>query len=672
MERYPDFTFNQSSAQLYAWIEEDDPDLFARVKERVAEGRWEPIGGSWVEPDCTGHRRRGVRPPAPLRAARLRSEVRQALNGRLAAGCLRVLGRDPAAAARRRDRRLLHDQAQLERGEPLPLRPLRLGGDRRQPGDGQHVPQSPRLTATTATSPRSTRSAPGATSAASASTRRACSPSAGATAAAARPSGCSRTTRASRSSRRCRACAWRTSRSSSPRCRRRVCRVWVGELYLEFHRGTLTTQAQDQGAQPGRPSTACSKPKPSRAIAQLSRLRLSRTTSSRPPGRRSCSTSSTTSCPAPRSPRSTRTPCRSWKGSCATATAVRDAALAHLGGRRRRRASGQRLVVANAALAPRPLTRAARRAGRGGDVAAADGAALPTQATEDGLLVHDPERIVPGLGWLNCRIDVRRRSPAPPRAMPPLSGRSDRTGGAMLENELLRVEIGADGTLHRVVDKAAGDREVLAGRGNQLWAYVDKPRTYDAWDIEENYEARGRGDRRRRGDRGRRDRSAARRRARQPRLARLPHRADLPPAGRLAAARHRDPRSTGTSGRSTCKRASRWRSTAHEATYETMYGVVRRPTHRNTSWDAARFEVSGHRFADLSEPGYGVALLNDAQVRLLRARQRADAQPAARPALPGPAARTRASTLHLQPLPASGRLDRGGTSSTRRSRSTRR
>jgi alpha-mannosidase len=44
-----------------------------------------------------------------------------------------------------------------------------------------------------------------------------------------------------------------------------------------------------------------------------------------------------------------------------------------------------------------------------------------------------------------------------------------------------------------------------------------------------------------------------------------------------------------------------------------MYGVVRRPTHRNTSWDAARYEVGGHRFADLSEPGYGVALLTDAK-----------------------------------------------------------
>src|SRR5918993_2867555 len=52
MDRYADFTFNQSSAQLYKWVEEDAPDLFDRVKERVAEGRWEPVGGSWVEPDC--------------------------------------------------------------------------------------------------------------------------------------------------------------------------------------------------------------------------------------------------------------------------------------------------------------------------------------------------------------------------------------------------------------------------------------------------------------------------------------------------------------------------------------------------------------------------------------------------------------------------------------------
>jgi alpha-mannosidase len=47
------------------------------------------------------------------------------------------------------------------------------------------------------------------------------------------------------------------------------------------------------------------------------------------------------------------------------------------------------------------------------------------------------------------------------------------------------------------------------------------------------------------------------------------------------------------------------------ATYETAFGWVQRPTHYNTSWDLAKFEVCGHRFADLSEYGYGVALLND-------------------------------------------------------------
>jgi len=50
---------------------------------------------------------------------------------------------------------------------------------------------------------------------------------------------------------------------------------------------------------------------------------------------------------------------------------------------------------------------------------------------------------------------------------------------------------------------------------------------------------------------------------------------------------------------------------SHEATFETMYGAQRRPTHRNTSFEAARFEVSAHRWADISEPGYGAALLND-------------------------------------------------------------
>jgi alpha-mannosidase len=47
------------------------------------------------------------------------------------------------------------------------------------------------------------------------------------------------------------------------------------------------------------------------------------------------------------------------------------------------------------------------------------------------------------------------------------------------------------------------------------------------------------------------------------------------------------------------------------ATYEIQFGQVERPTHENTTWDEARFEVCAQQWADLSEPGYGVALLND-------------------------------------------------------------
>ncbi|MBD3376732.1 alpha-mannosidase 2c1 [candidate division KSB1 bacterium] len=47
------------------------------------------------------------------------------------------------------------------------------------------------------------------------------------------------------------------------------------------------------------------------------------------------------------------------------------------------------------------------------------------------------------------------------------------------------------------------------------------------------------------------------------------------------------------------------------ANYEIQYGTVQRPTHRNTSWDKAKFEVAAHRYVDLSEKTHGVALLND-------------------------------------------------------------
>jgi len=51
MERYPDYVFGASQPQLYQWIKDHYPALYERIKEKVHSGRWEPQGGMWVEAD---------------------------------------------------------------------------------------------------------------------------------------------------------------------------------------------------------------------------------------------------------------------------------------------------------------------------------------------------------------------------------------------------------------------------------------------------------------------------------------------------------------------------------------------------------------------------------------------------------------------------------------------
>ncbi|REE86470.1 alpha-mannosidase [Paenibacillus taihuensis] len=51
MEEYPDFVYSQSQPLLYAWVKERDPALYAKIKRAVAENRWELVGGMWIEPD---------------------------------------------------------------------------------------------------------------------------------------------------------------------------------------------------------------------------------------------------------------------------------------------------------------------------------------------------------------------------------------------------------------------------------------------------------------------------------------------------------------------------------------------------------------------------------------------------------------------------------------------
>ena len=51
MKETPDFVFTSSSAQFYQWVAENDPQMLGEIKQRIAEGRWNVVGGWWVEPD---------------------------------------------------------------------------------------------------------------------------------------------------------------------------------------------------------------------------------------------------------------------------------------------------------------------------------------------------------------------------------------------------------------------------------------------------------------------------------------------------------------------------------------------------------------------------------------------------------------------------------------------
>ncbi|EAU38407.1 hypothetical protein ATEG_01650 [Aspergillus terreus NIH2624] len=185
-----------------------------------------------------------------------------------------------------------------------------------------------------------------------------------------------------------------------------------------------------------------------------------------------------------------------------------------------------------------------------------------------------------------------------------------------LENSQLRVDI-KDGVIVSLYDRGA-EREVIApgGKAGQLVIFDDKPLYWQAWDVEVYH---------------------------------LESRKELP-SGKTTIA-EADPfrvsvvTETKISDVSWIKTTIslaaavgaqpsyvefesevEWRETMKflkvefpvditntEASYETQYGIIRRPTHYNTSWDMAKFEVCCHKWADLSEHGYGVSVLNDSK-----------------------------------------------------------
>ena len=207
---------------------------------------------------------------------------------------------------------------------------------------------------------------------------------------------------------------------------------------------------------------------------------------------------------------------------------------------------------------------------------------------------------------------VPAMSAGPPATQSAPVALTERDGLIVLDNGLLRVGVDQRGVVTSLRDLVA-DREIVpaGSAANLLQLHPDFPNAWDAWDIDEHY------------------RNTVR---------------DLTDVDHLTVSTDGAGAAvvsvTRTIGASTltqtmilqpgasqldCAVDVQWHEqetllkvafgidvhTDH-ADFEVQFGHLTRPTHDNTSWDAARFEVSAHRWVHVGEPGYGVAVVNDA------------------------------------------------------------
>lgn len=184
-------------------------------------------------------------------------------------------------------------------------------------------------------------------------------------------------------------------------------------------------------------------------------------------------------------------------------------------------------------------------------------------------------------------------------------------GLSHLENKLLRVELNEAGDITRIYDKVAR-REILpqGAIANQFQAFEDRPLDWSAWDIDIFYD----------------DKMWLSEPAESIAIvAAGPLRATLEIRRRILNSRYTQRISLDAHSallRFDTEIDWRERHTLLKvafpvdilsplATYDIQWGNVQRPTHRNTSWDWARFETVAHKWVDLAEGDYGVSLLND-------------------------------------------------------------
>ncbi|MGZ4650961.1 MAG: alpha-mannosidase [Kineosporiaceae bacterium] len=192
----------------------------------------------------------------------------------------------------------------------------------------------------------------------------------------------------------------------------------------------------------------------------------------------------------------------------------------------------------------------------------------------------------------------------------------------VLDNGLLRVVVDHHGLVTSLYDRVA-DREVIApgAAGNLLQLHPDLPNHWDAWDVDAFYR-NTRADlvdadvveivapEQRSGGVGRGGAGAvAARVVRSPRSSTVEQVLSLRPGHRRLEI---DTEVDWHEQETFLKLAFPLDVAADTSTSEIQFGHVRRAAHTNTSWDAARFEICAHRWLHVGEAGYGVALVNDA------------------------------------------------------------
>ena len=595
MERYPDFHFNQSSAQVYAWIERDDPALFEKIRTQVKAGRWEPIGGMWVEPDGNllsgeswvrqllfGQRYFESRFGRRVNVAWLPDSF--GFNGSLpqllvSAGVPFFFTHKLSWSERNPfpynlywwegidgTRVLAHSFTNPETGYNARVTALEVGETWQNflgkqihdttllsfgYGDGGGGPSEEMLERYS----------------------------------------------------RLRACPGLPdlkmglvadfyekipTAAGLP--------VWVGEQYLEYHRATFTTQAkvkllhrQLEHALVEAETAATlafiwdRQQFPAEQLASLWQTLLLHQFHDILPG------SSIHSVYESAHERLT--------ASLEEATKLREMALPSS-----QPGEAAESLIWNLQLYDRPFTAEIASAnGRDPLVFTAGNHPVLTQQLESGrMLVTARDIIVPGMSAVVLRSETGAAA---------LAGPFLTVTPRQIENDDLRISVNRDGTLESIYDKTFG-REVLADRGNQLWLFTDVPRQFDAWDIDATYS-----------DEGTELLAALEPESIEPgpirgtlKVVRRYEDIEIVQEYRLAAYSRRLEIATRIKwhGRRRLLRAIfPFRIHTHEVWSETAFGAVSRPNHRNTPWDQARFEIPVHRWADLSEPGYGVSLLNN-------------------------------------------------------------